>query len=147
MQPYLTQVASGIIRGLSRYVDDSHGAVQKPVDGCRWPVGMVLGLTLFDRAGEPLKERCGRPKPIRSRPSTRGPAQQRNPKARRPSVPGHTEMLTARLGTECVYTMFIVGTLGLFFLTRHYPLRAVPDRLTAPRIQMGFVGVWDFPRN
>ncbi len=51
--------------------------------------------------------------------------------------PGHTEMLTELFGAEGVYTMFEVGPLRIFFLTRHHPLSAVPGLLTADRVHSG----------
>ncbi len=55
------------------------------------------------------------------------------------AYPGHTEMLTELFGSTGVYTMFVTGTLYIFFLTRHHPLRAVPDLMTEDRVYDGLV--------
>lgn len=51
--------------------------------------------------------------------------------------PGHTEMLTELFGVEGVYTMFEVGALRIFFLTRHHPLSAVPGLLSVALVHDG----------
>ncbi len=51
--------------------------------------------------------------------------------------PGHTEMLTELFGSAGVYTMFVTGSLHIFFLTRHHPLSAVPGLMTEPRVYDG----------
>jgi len=50
--------------------------------------------------------------------------------------PGHTEMLAALLGRENdeVFTMFVLGRLRIFFLTRHYPLAEAIGRITTERV-------------
>ncbi len=53
------------------------------------------------------------------------------------AYPGHTEMLTELFGSAGVYTMFVTGKLYIFFLTRHHPLRAVPDLITEDRVYDG----------
>lgn len=46
----------------------------------------------------------------------------------------HTAMLGAQVGTEEMMTLFVVGGLRIFFLTRHISFREVPDRITAEGI-------------
>jgi 4-phospho-D-threonate 3-dehydrogenase / 4-phospho-D-erythronate 3-dehydrogenase len=57
--------------------------------------------------------------------------------------PGHTELLADRLGVDDddVYTMFVVGELRIFFLTRHLSLRDAIDALTEERVHNGIVRV------
>jgi 4-phospho-D-threonate 3-dehydrogenase / 4-phospho-D-erythronate 3-dehydrogenase len=57
--------------------------------------------------------------------------------------PGHTEMLADLLGADPdgVYTMFVVGKLRIFFLTRHLSLRDAIDALTLERVHAGIVHV------
>ncbi|MGC8487739.1 MAG: 4-hydroxythreonine-4-phosphate dehydrogenase PdxA [Clostridia bacterium] len=60
--------------------------------------------------------------------------------------PGHTEMLTELFAATGVFTMFVTGRLHIFFLTRHHPLRAVPDLLTTDRVYEGLVRCVGFLR-
>jgi 4-phospho-D-threonate 3-dehydrogenase / 4-phospho-D-erythronate 3-dehydrogenase len=55
--------------------------------------------------------------------------------------PGHTEMLAALFGVDPrrVVTMFTVGRLRIFFLTRHHPLVEAIAMLTAELVQAGIV--------
>jgi 4-phospho-D-threonate 3-dehydrogenase / 4-phospho-D-erythronate 3-dehydrogenase len=57
--------------------------------------------------------------------------------------PGHTELLADRLGVDNddVYTMFVVGKLRIFFLTRHLSLRDAIDALTEERVHGAIVHV------
>ena len=57
--------------------------------------------------------------------------------------PGHTELLADLLGADPdgVFTMFVVGNLRIFFLTRHLSLRDAIDALTAERVHDGIVRV------
>jgi 4-hydroxythreonine-4-phosphate dehydrogenase len=57
--------------------------------------------------------------------------------------PGHTELLADRLGVadDDVYTMFVVGRLRIFFLTRHLSLRDAIDALNAERVHGAIVHV------
>ncbi|MGH2453169.1 MAG: 4-hydroxythreonine-4-phosphate dehydrogenase PdxA [bacterium] len=48
--------------------------------------------------------------------------------------PGHTEMLGALTGQPDPLTMFLVGKLRIFFLTRHLSLRDAVERVTRERI-------------
>jgi len=48
--------------------------------------------------------------------------------------PGHTEMLGALTGRPDPLTMFLVGKLRIFFLTRHLSLRDAVERVTRERI-------------
>jgi 4-hydroxythreonine-4-phosphate dehydrogenase len=61
--------------------------------------------------------------------------------------PGHTEMLTELFASRGVYTMFVTGRLYIFFLTRHHPLRAVPDLITTDRVHEGIVRCVGFLRD
>jgi 4-phospho-D-threonate 3-dehydrogenase / 4-phospho-D-erythronate 3-dehydrogenase len=51
--------------------------------------------------------------------------------------PGHTELLADLLGADPddVYTMFVVGRLRIFFLTRHLSLRDAIDALDEERVR------------
>ena len=53
--------------------------------------------------------------------------------------PGHTELLADLLGADPddVYTMFVVGKLRIFFLTRHLSLRDAIDALEVDRVHDG----------
>lgn len=53
--------------------------------------------------------------------------------------PGHTEMLTELFSASGVFTMFVVGQLRVFFLTRHHPLRDAIELLTVDRVYAGIV--------
>ena len=57
--------------------------------------------------------------------------------------PGHTELLADLLGADPdgVFTMFVVGRLRIFFLTRHLSLRAAIDALTVEKVHDGIVRV------
>jgi 4-phospho-D-threonate 3-dehydrogenase / 4-phospho-D-erythronate 3-dehydrogenase len=57
--------------------------------------------------------------------------------------PGHTELLADRLGVDSddVYTMFVVGKLRIFFLTRHLSLRDAIDALTVDKVHGAIVHV------
>jgi 4-hydroxythreonine-4-phosphate dehydrogenase len=57
--------------------------------------------------------------------------------------PGHTEMLADLLRADPggVFTMFVVGKLRIFFLTRHLSLRDAIDALTVERVRDGIVRV------
>jgi 4-hydroxythreonine-4-phosphate dehydrogenase len=57
--------------------------------------------------------------------------------------PGHTELLADRLGVDNhdVYTMFVVGRLRIFFLTRHLSLRDAIDALDEERVHGAVVHV------
>ncbi|MCY0877489.1 MAG: 4-hydroxythreonine-4-phosphate dehydrogenase PdxA [Firmicutes bacterium] len=51
--------------------------------------------------------------------------------------PGHTEMLAELFGVKRVLTMFIVGDLRVFFLTRHHPLKKAIDLITVDAVYEG----------
>lgn len=51
--------------------------------------------------------------------------------------PGHTEMLAELFEVEHVVTMFVVGELRIFFLTRHHPLSKAVELLTIERVYEG----------
>jgi 4-hydroxythreonine-4-phosphate dehydrogenase len=57
--------------------------------------------------------------------------------------PGHTELLADLLGADPdgVFTMFVVGKLRIFFLTRHLSLRDAIDALTVERVHDGIMRV------
>jgi 4-hydroxythreonine-4-phosphate dehydrogenase len=57
--------------------------------------------------------------------------------------PGHTELLADRFGVDSddVYTMFVVGKLRIFFLTRHLSLRDAIDALNVDRVHGAIVHV------
>jgi 4-phospho-D-threonate 3-dehydrogenase / 4-phospho-D-erythronate 3-dehydrogenase len=57
--------------------------------------------------------------------------------------PGHTELLADLLGADPdgVFTMFVVGKLRIFFLTRHLSLRDAIDALTVEKVHDGIVRV------
>lgn len=48
---------------------------------------------------------------------------------------GHTEIFAALTNTEDPLTMFETGGLRIFFLTRHVPLRQVPELITKERVK------------
>ena len=48
--------------------------------------------------------------------------------------PGHTEMLAELTGSRESLTMFVIGALRIFFLTRHLSLRDAIDQVTRPRV-------------
>lgn len=49
--------------------------------------------------------------------------------------PGHTEMLAALTGSRESLTMFVIGSLRIFFLTRHLPLREAIAQVTRERVR------------
>ncbi len=51
--------------------------------------------------------------------------------------PGHTEMLAELFSVNRVLTMFIVGNLRVFFLTRHHPLKVAIDLITVQSAYQG----------
>lgn len=51
--------------------------------------------------------------------------------------PGHTEMLAELFDVKQVLTMFVVGDLRVFFLTRHHPLAKAIDLITMERVYDG----------
>lgn len=53
------------------------------------------------------------------------------------AYPGHTEMLAQLFNVEKVLTMFVVGDLTVFFLTRHHPLKTAIELLTIDRVLEG----------
>jgi 4-hydroxythreonine-4-phosphate dehydrogenase len=57
--------------------------------------------------------------------------------------PGHTELLADLLGADPdgVFTMFVVGKLRIFFLTRHLSLRDAIGALTVEKVHDGIVRV------
>jgi 4-hydroxythreonine-4-phosphate dehydrogenase len=57
--------------------------------------------------------------------------------------PGHTELLADLLGADPdgVFTMFVVGKLRIFFLTRHLSLRDAIEALTVEKVHDGIVRV------
>jgi 4-hydroxythreonine-4-phosphate dehydrogenase len=58
-------------------------------------------------------------------------------------APGHTELLADLLGVarEDVMTMFVIGKLRIFFLTRHLPLRAAIEALHVDLVAGGIRGI------
>ena len=72
-----------------------------------------------------------------------GPINKEAAKAGGLKHPGHTELLADLLGAEPddVFTMFVVGRLRIFFLTRHLSLRDAIDALTEERVHAGIVRV------
>ena len=48
--------------------------------------------------------------------------------------PGHTEMLAELTGSRESLTMFVIGALRIFFLTRHLSLRDAIDQVTRTRV-------------
>ncbi len=53
--------------------------------------------------------------------------------------PGHTEMFAELFNVDHVVTMFVVGDLRVFFLTRHHPLREAIRLLTIDQVHEGIV--------
>ncbi len=49
--------------------------------------------------------------------------------------PGHTEMLAALAGSSESLTMFVIGSLRIFFLTRHLALREALAQVTRARVR------------
>jgi 4-phospho-D-threonate 3-dehydrogenase / 4-phospho-D-erythronate 3-dehydrogenase len=72
-----------------------------------------------------------------------GPINKEAAKAGGLKHPGHTELLADLLGADPddVFTMFVVGRLRIFFLTRHLSLRDAIDALTEERVHAGIVRV------
>jgi 4-hydroxythreonine-4-phosphate dehydrogenase len=72
-----------------------------------------------------------------------GPINKEAARAGGMTFPGHTEMLADLLGADPggVFTMFVVGKLRIFFLTRHLSLRDAIDALTVERVHDGIVRV------
>jgi 4-phospho-D-threonate 3-dehydrogenase / 4-phospho-D-erythronate 3-dehydrogenase len=72
-----------------------------------------------------------------------GPINKEAAKAGGLKHPGHTELLADLLGADPddVFTMFVVGKLRIFFLTRHLSLRDAIDALTEERVHAGIVRV------
>ena len=72
-----------------------------------------------------------------------GPINKEAAKAGGLKHPGHTELLADLLGAnpDDVFTMFVVGKLRIFFLTRHLSLRDAIDALTDERVHGGIVRV------
>jgi 4-hydroxythreonine-4-phosphate dehydrogenase len=72
-----------------------------------------------------------------------GPINKEAAKAGGLKFPGHTELLADLLGADPddVFTMFVVGKLRIFFLTRHLSLRDAIDALEEARVFNGIVRV------
>ncbi len=72
-----------------------------------------------------------------------GPINKEAAKAGGLKFPGHTELLADLLGADPddVFTMFVVGKLRIFFLTRHLSLRDAIDALTVEKVHDGIVRV------
>jgi 4-phospho-D-threonate 3-dehydrogenase / 4-phospho-D-erythronate 3-dehydrogenase len=72
-----------------------------------------------------------------------GPINKEAARAAGMQFPGHTEMLADLLGADPdgVFTMFVVGKLRIFFLTRHLSLRDAIDALTVEKVHDGIVRV------
>jgi 4-hydroxythreonine-4-phosphate dehydrogenase len=72
-----------------------------------------------------------------------GPINKQAAKAGGLKFPGHTELLADLLGADPagVFTMFVVGKLRIFFLTRHLSLRDAIDALSEERVHDGIVRV------
>jgi 4-phospho-D-threonate 3-dehydrogenase / 4-phospho-D-erythronate 3-dehydrogenase len=72
-----------------------------------------------------------------------GPINKEAAKAGGLKFPGHTELLADLLGADPdrVYTMFVVGKLRIFFLTRHLSLRDAIDALEEERVHGAIVHV------
>jgi 4-phospho-D-threonate 3-dehydrogenase / 4-phospho-D-erythronate 3-dehydrogenase len=72
-----------------------------------------------------------------------GPINKEAAKAGGLKFPGHTELLADLLGADPddVYTMFVVGKLRIFFLTRHLSLRDAIDALEVERVHAAIVRV------
>jgi 4-hydroxythreonine-4-phosphate dehydrogenase len=72
-----------------------------------------------------------------------GPINKEAARAGGMTFPGHTEMLADLFGADPdgVFTMFVVGRLRIFFLTRHLSLRDAIDALTVDKVHDGIVRV------
>jgi 4-phospho-D-threonate 3-dehydrogenase / 4-phospho-D-erythronate 3-dehydrogenase len=72
-----------------------------------------------------------------------GPINKEAAKAGGLKPPGHTELLADLLGADPddVYTMFVIGALRIFFLTRHLSLRDAIDALEEDRVHGAIVRV------
>jgi 4-phospho-D-threonate 3-dehydrogenase / 4-phospho-D-erythronate 3-dehydrogenase len=72
-----------------------------------------------------------------------GPINKEAAKAGGLKFPGHTELLADLLGVDPddVFTMFVVGKLRIFFLTRHLSLRDAIDALEEEKVRSGIVRV------
>jgi 4-hydroxythreonine-4-phosphate dehydrogenase len=72
-----------------------------------------------------------------------GPINKEAAKAGGLKFPGHTELLADLLGADPddVFTMFVVGKLRIFFLTRHLSLRDAIDALEQEKVRNGIVRV------
>jgi 4-phospho-D-threonate 3-dehydrogenase / 4-phospho-D-erythronate 3-dehydrogenase len=72
-----------------------------------------------------------------------GPINKEAARAGGMKFPGHTELLADLLGADPdgVFTMFVVGKLRIFFLTRHLSLRDAIDALTVEKVHDGIVRV------
>jgi 4-phospho-D-threonate 3-dehydrogenase / 4-phospho-D-erythronate 3-dehydrogenase len=72
-----------------------------------------------------------------------GPINKEAAKAGGLKHPGHTELLADLLGADPddVYTMFVIGRLRIFFLTRHLSLRNAIDALEEDRVHAAIVRV------
>ena len=72
-----------------------------------------------------------------------GPINKEAAKAGGLKFPGHTELLADLLGADPddVFTMFVVGKLRIFFLTRHLSLRDAIDSLETDRVHAAIVRV------
>src|SRR3954466_2426914 len=72
-----------------------------------------------------------------------GPINKEAAKAGGLRFPGHTELLADLLGADPddVYTMFVVGKLRIFFLTRHLSLRDAINALEEDKVFNGIVRV------
>src|SRR3954471_11647053 len=72
-----------------------------------------------------------------------GPINKEAAKAGGLRFPGHTELLADLLGADPddVYTMFVVGRLRIFFLTRHLSLRDAIDALEEQKVLNGILRV------
>jgi 4-hydroxythreonine-4-phosphate dehydrogenase len=72
-----------------------------------------------------------------------GPINKEAAKAGGLKFPGHTELLADRLlaDPDDVYTMFVVGKLRIFFLTRHLSLRDAIGALEVERVHSAIVRV------
>ena len=79
----------------------------------------------------------------RRRASSPARSTRRRRKAGGLKFPGHTELLADLLGADPddVYTMFVVGKLRIFFLTRHLSLRDAIDALDEDRVHGAIVHV------
>lgn len=53
------------------------------------------------------------------------------------SYPGHTELLAEFFDAKQILTMFVVGDLRVFFLTRHHPLKSAIELITIDHVYNG----------